>query len=97
MKKRLLSIALLLVTTACIFAAGTQEKGKTENEKIKMTIMTEITNIPVMTPVTERLVAAYPNVEFTRKQFNSNDANQLIKTAFAGGEAIDLTVYWYWI
>lgn len=94
MNKRLLVLFTVLLTASLLFAGGAQEKTEATDEKVNMTIMTEIVNIPVMTPVTERLVAAYPDVEFARKQFNGPDAAQIIKTAFAGGEAIDLTVYW---
>ncbi len=94
MKRRFMVILALLVTATMAFAGGAQETTDTSDEKIEMTIMTEIVNIPVMTPVTERLVAAFPDVDFARKQFNGPDAAQIIKTAFAGGEAIDLTVYW---
>lgn len=94
MKKRFMLILMILMIASLAFAGGSQETADTSDEKVEMTIMTEIVNIPVMTPVTERLVAAFPDVDFARKQFNGPDAAQIIKTAFAGGEAIDLTVYW---
>ncbi|MCF7933198.1 MAG: extracellular solute-binding protein [Spirochaetia bacterium] len=94
MKKRFMVILVLFMAASMVFAGGSQETADTSDEKIEMTIMTEIVNIPAMTPVTERLIAEYPDVDFARKQFSATDAAQIIKTAFAGGEAIDLTIYW---
>lgn len=94
MKKSLMVILVLIMTASMAFGAGSQETGEKGDKKTKMTIMTEIVNIPAMTSVTERLVAAYPDINFTRKKFTAEGGAQVIKTAFAGGEAIDLTIYW---
>jgi ABC-type glycerol-3-phosphate transport system substrate-binding protein len=94
MKKGIIFTAVLLMLAMQVFAGGSQEEMKTVPQKTKMTIMTEIPNIPVMTPVTEKLIANFPNVEFVRKQFVGADAAQILKIAFAGGDSIDLSVYW---
>jgi ABC-type glycerol-3-phosphate transport system substrate-binding protein len=93
-------IFLLLGNQPYFLYAGSQSESKTAavapvNRKIDMVLMIELPTVPL---VREKIIpmvrAKFPDINFVSKVRDDTQVEKAVKTAFIGGEAIDIVAYW---